>query len=600
MFIYFGIAIFAAGYFSQLFWVLTGENQTRKIRQKYVHAILRQDQSWFDKAEDGSLATRLAQDTQLIQDGISEKAGLSVQSVTGFIVALIVAFVKGWKLALVLLAALPVLGVIGVVMIFIINKYIKEGQDSYADAGAIVEQAISGIRTVYAFSLQTRFQEKYQTELEKAYNSDLKKGKALATGFGLFMVTLFSTYGLAFYYGSRLVLWGDSTPGEVLVVFMCILMGAYSLISIPHNISAMSTALGAADKIYSTIDRIPEIDIESSKGLKPRNIKGSIKFKNVKFAYPTRLDVPVLKNLSFEAKPGMTVAFVGPSGSGKSTGIALLQRFYDVLSGSVSVDGINIKKYNVKYLRDKIGVVSQEPILFNSTIKQNILMGGTYPITESELISVCKIADCHNFIMNLPDGYDTVAGESGSQLSGGQKQRIAIARALVRNPKILLLDEATSALDTQNERIVQHLIIVMEEGVIVEKGTHDELLSIGGTYSQLVEKQKIKFEVDSIIGSGLEKTHGKFDEDEYDNNSKKKISKSSVNESARITKQIKFQPTNPNNTEIGKCNEIYLKLDDKETYKETEKLKKRLDAVLLKNKKREKAPLARILKLMKP
>ncbi|KAJ1557969.1 ATP-binding cassette, sub-B (MDR TAP), member 4, partial [Nowakowskiella sp. JEL0078] len=622
IFVYFGIAIFVAGYFSQMFWVLTGENQTRNIRQKYVHAILRQDQSWFDKNEDGSLATRLAQDTQLIQDGISEKAGLTVQSITGFIAGMVVAFVKGWRLALVLLAALPVLGIVGSLMIFVVTKYVKKGQDSYADAGAIAEQVVSGIRTVYAFSLQTRFQEKYQIELEKAYKSDLKKGQAIGTGFGVFMFTIFSTYGLAFYYGSRLVLWGDITPGNVLVVFMSILMGAFSLITLPPNLSAISSARGAAFKIFGTISRVPEIDTDNDEGAKPEQIQGSIQFTNVNFAYPTRPDITILNNLTLEVKPGMTVAFVGPSGSGKSTSVALVQRFYDVISGSVSIDGINIKDYNVKYLRENIGVVSQEPILFNTTIKQNILMGAVRPVTESDLITACKLANCHNFISSLPNGYDTITGESGSQLSGGQKQRIAIARALIRDPKILLLDEATSALDTQSERIVQKaldtasknrttiviahrlstiknadIIVVMAKGNIIEKGTHNELLALGKTYYQLVEKQKIKLEVEKAIRSGDTETTEESEIEEYGKIDDNELSQVLAAESADMAKQnIR---TDFIDTDTGKTVEIFLKLDDKATFKELEKIKKQREAELLANQKKEKAPLARVLKLMK-
>ncbi|KAJ1558809.1 Multidrug resistance protein 1 [Nowakowskiella sp. JEL0078] len=624
-FVYFGVAIFVAGYFSQMFWVLTGENQTKEIRQRYVHAILRQDQSWFDKNEEGSLATRLAQDTQLIQDGISEKAGLTIQSLAGFIAGMIVAFVKGWKLSLVLLAAIPILGVVGSAMIYVVTKYVKQGQDSYADAGAIAEQVISGIRTVYAFSLQTRFQGKYDEELEKAHKSDLKKGQAIGTGFGLFMFTLFCTYGLAFYYGSRLVLWGEMTPGNVLVVFMSILLGAFSLITLPPNLSAMSSARGAAYKIFGTIDRVPEIDTDCVDGEKPEKLEGSIQFQNVKFFYPTRPDVTILNDLTLEVKPGMTVAFVGPSGSGKSTSVALVQRFYDVISGSVSIDGINIKDYNIKYLRENIGVVSQEPVLFNTTIKQNILMGAVRPVTESDLITACKLANCHNFISSLPNGYDTMTGESGSQLSGGQKQRIAIARALIRDPKILLLDEATSALDTQSERIVQRaldtasknrttiviahrlstiknadLIVVMSKGDIIEKGTHNELLALGGTYYQLVEKQKIKLEVEKAIRSGNAETTEDSEIEDYGKINDKELSDALAEEAKDVAKQGKVQSVDVIDSDSGKVVEVYLKLDDKSTFKELERIKKLREAEILADQKNEKAPLVRVLKLMKP
>ncbi|KAJ1558812.1 Multidrug resistance protein 1 [Nowakowskiella sp. JEL0078] len=631
-FVYFGCGMFVAGYFSQMLWVLTGENQTKTIRQSYVHAILRQDLEWFDKSEEGSLATRLAQDTQLIQDGISEKAGLTIQSFAGFTTGLIVAFTKGWKLALVLLAALPILGVVGSVMIFVVTKYVGKGQDAYADAGAIAEQVISGIRTVYAFSLQARFKTRYVECLDKAHKSDLRKGQAIGTGFGMFMLTLFCTYGLAFWYGSRLVLSGDMTPGTVIVVFMSILIGAFSLINIPPNLSAISSARGAAYKIFKTIDRKPEIDSDNATGVGSGELFGDISFKNVRFHYPSRPDIPILKNLTLDVKPGMTVAFVGPSGSGKSTSVALVQRFYDAVEGTITIDGVDIKKYNLKFLRDNIGVVAQEPVLFNTTIKQNILMGTVNPVTEENLIEACKLANCHDFIINLPQGYNTTTGESGSQLSGGQKQRIAIARALIRNPKILLLDEATSALDSQSERIVQRaldtasknrttiviahrlstirnadLIVVMAKGDIIEKGSHDELLALNGTYTQLVEKQKIKMEVEKTINSGRnsqidDKPAIDDDIDEYGKIGDDELKKA-LEEEAAATKKIsneKLDKIEPTNVVEKKNSGEYLKLDDKERFKELEKLKKQRDVDNLKEQNKEKAPVLRVLKLMKP
>ncbi|KAJ3053457.1 Multidrug resistance protein 1 [Rhizophlyctis rosea] len=522
IFVYLGTANLLAGYICQSFWVLTGENQTKRIRELYVHSILRQNIGWFDLAEEGSLTTRLAQDTQLIQDGISEKAGMAVQCVAQFVAGFVVAFVKGWKLSLVLLASLPLMGIVGSIMVAIVTKYVGKGQDAYADAGAVAEQVISGIRTVYSFSLQSRFQKKYEVELDKAYASDVKKGRAIGAGFGSFMCVMFLTYGLSFWYGSKLVREGTMLGGNVMVVFFAMLMGAMALIILPPSMSAFGSARGAAAKIYGTIDRVPSIDSASEAGAKPEKVIGDIEFQNVHFHYPSRVDVPIFKNLSLTIKSGQTVAFVGPSGSGKSTSVGLVQRFYDPVEGVVRLDGKDLKDLNVKWLRQQIGVVGQEPVLFNMSIKQNIILGSTKrDVTQAEIIEACKQANCHSFISKLPHGYDTMVGEHGGMLSGGQKQRIAIARALIKNPQILLLDEATSALDTGSERIVQKaldaasqnrttivvahrlstiknadMIVVMDKGEIKEKGTHDELIALGGIYHQLVEKQKIKTKED--------------------------------------------------------------------------------------------------------
>ncbi|KAJ3248680.1 hypothetical protein HDU78_010911 [Chytriomyces hyalinus] len=520
-FVYFGLAMMVAGYVSQALWVLAGENQARRIRELYMQRLLRQDMAWFDMAEEGSLTTRLAQDTALIQDGISEKAGLCVQSIAQFITGFVIAFVKGPTLALVLLAAVPVMASVGIVMFGLLTKLTARGQDAYAEAGAVAEQVISGIRTIYSFSLQARFAVKYDQKLAKAEAADRAGGLTRGVGFGAFMLVMFSTYGLAFWYGSRLVLDGRMQGQDVLVSFMSLMMGSFALMMIPQNLAAVGGARGAAYKIFATIDRVPVIDSLSEKGETLGDLQGNIEFRGVGFKYPTRPDTVIFDNFNIKVEPGQTVAFVGPSGSGKSTTVQLIQRFYDPLAGSVHLDGVDLTKINVKWLRQQMGIVSQEPVLFNTTVKQNILMGAiedsANPVTESELHSVCKMANCHNFIMDLPQGYDTMVGEHGGMLSGGQKQRIAIARALIKNPKILLLDEATSALDTHSERLVQHAldkasqnrttiviahrlstiknadrIVVLDKGTIIETGTHNELLALNGVYFQLVEKQKVR------------------------------------------------------------------------------------------------------------
>ncbi|KAI8147824.1 putative ABC transporter protein [Fennellomyces sp. T-0311] len=516
--IYLGTAVLIASYFANSFWIMTGENQTRRIRMLYLHAVLRQDMSWFDKAEEGSLTTRLAADTQTIQDGISEKFGLLVLCLAQFVSGYIVAFIKGWKMALVMLATMPVLLGTGATMGVLITRYTLKVQNSYAEAGSIAEQVFAGLRTVYSFSLQERFAQRFEKELVKARIMGIRRGIVLGVGFGAFMMILFCTYSLAFWFGSRMVKTGESDGPNVLVVFMGMMMGSMSLLQVPPNLSAVSSACGAAHRIYTTIDRVPEIDPDNEQGLTPSVLHGDIEFRNVKFKYPTRPDLVILKDLSLKIRPGMTVAFVGASGSGKSTAIQLLQRFYDPLSGEIILDGNKLSSYNIRWLRQQIGVVGQEPVLFNMSIKQNLLMGVADPekVTQDDIIEACKKANCHTFISQLPQGYNTLVGEHGGMLSGGQKQRVAIARAILKNPTILLLDEATSALDTQSERLVQHaldaaaanrttiviahrlstirnadLIVVMQQGELIEQGNHQQLIEKRGAYAELVKKQQI-------------------------------------------------------------------------------------------------------------
>ncbi|KAI7881051.1 putative ABC transporter protein [Lichtheimia hyalospora FSU 10163] len=608
IFVYLGTAQLVAAYVSQSFWIMTGENQTRRLRRYYVHAILRQDLGWFDKAEEGSLTTRLAADTQLIRDGISEKFGLFLMCIGAFLSGFIIAFVKGWRLAVIILATLPVLASVGGALGWAITKFTLNVQDAYADAGSVVEQAVSGLRTVYAFTLQERFAQLYEKALVKARIAGIRRGVFLGVGFGVFLFVLFATYGLSFWYGGKLVAEEKMTGDLVLVVFFSMIIAAMTLMQLPPNLSAVSTACGAAYKIYSTIDRVPDIDTDKDEGLKLDKVAGEIEFRNVSFSYPTRPDIPILKDFSITIKPGMTVAFVGPSGSGKSTSVHLIQRFYDPLDGQVLLDGHDLKDMNVMNLRHHIGVVSQEPVLFNMTIRQNLLMGVDYEASREEIIEACKQANCHTFISQLPDGYDSMVGEHGGMLSGGQKQRIAIARAILKNPSILLLDEATSALDTQSERLVQRaldaasanrttliiahrlstirncdLICVMHQGDLIEKGTHEELLTLNGVYADLVRKQKI-----------ATKQAGANDEDE-DNVDEEEMLRKETEELLQQQKKIEQLAE----AERDNKSDHLVRMSTLSSIDAFE-LKLRKEKEERKHRMKQKAPIGKIIMQMKP
>ncbi|KAK3823505.1 MAG: p-glycoprotein [Benniella sp.] len=516
-----GAIVFVLSYGQMCFFTLSAENQTKRIRERYLHAILRQDIAWHDTSKKSeSLNSRLSADTQLIFDGLGDKVGLVISSLACFVAGFVIALVHGWKMTLVLLCSVPLMAAAGAFMAKFASQTSAEGQDAYAAAGGVAEQVISGIRTVVAFDGQKRELRKYSNFLDQAYKAGFKKAIATGIGLGSFMLILFLSYSLAFWYGAREVKAGNIEPGSVLTCLLSVILGAFSLGNVGPNIAIFAKAQAAAYTIFHTIHRVPVIDSSSDAGQKPENLTGHIVVRDVDFSYPSRPDIPILKKMNIEVKPGQTIALVGHSGSGKSTIVGLLERFYDPSAGSITLDGHDLKDLNVRYLRDSIGLVSQEPVLFNATIKQNIIYGvrkGQANPTEKEIEQACRLANAHDFISQLPNKYNTVVGDRGALLSGGQKQRIAIARALIKNPQILLLDEATSALDTESERIVQaaldnaaagrstiviahrlstimnaDLIYVMDKGVVLESGTHGTLMAQSGIYSEFVAKQQLK------------------------------------------------------------------------------------------------------------
>uniref|UniRef100_A0A3Q3W6X8 Uncharacterized protein n=1 Tax=Mola mola TaxID=94237 RepID=A0A3Q3W6X8_MOLML len=517
-----GFVVLVAAYMQVAFWTLAAGRQVRRIRSLFFHRIMQQEISWFDVNETGELNTRLTDDVYKIQEGIGDKVGMLVQSYTTFITAFIIGFSKGWKLTLVILAVSPALGISAAFFSQVLTSFTSKEQTAYAKAGAVAEEVLSAVRTVFAFSGQKREIERYKRNLEDAKTMGIKKAISsnLAMGFTFLMIYL--SYALAFWYGSTLILNNEYTIGNLLTVFFVVIIGAFSVGQTSPNIQTFASARGAAYKVYSIIDNKPSIDSFSEAGFKPDFIKGDIEFKNIHFNYPSRPDVKVLNNMSLNVTSGRTIALVGSSGCGKSTTIQLLQRFYDPLEGSISIDGHDIRSLNIRYLREMIGVVSQEPVLFATTISENIRYG-RLDVTQEEIEQATKESNAYDFIMNLPEKFETLVGDRGTQLSGGQKQRIAIARALVRNPKILLLDEATSALDAESETIVQaaldkvrlgrttivvahrlstirnaDVIAGFQKGEIVEVGSHKQLIEQKGVYHSLVTMQ----EQDSELAAG--------------------------------------------------------------------------------------------------
>ncbi|CAG8448762.1 17258_t:CDS:10 [Acaulospora morrowiae] len=609
LFIMLGVAVFSVSYKQIAIWMIVGERQAKRVRQKYYEAILRQDMSFFDSVSTGDVTTRISSDINLFQEGISEKVGLIVQYVSTFITGFVIGFTKGWKLTLVLCSVFPLLAITGGLMGKLLAASTRQGQDAYAAAGSVAEQVLSGIRTVTAFGGQERELRRYVSKLQIAYLAGRKK--AIITGVSLasLMFIVFCTFALAFWYGSILVVDGQLSGGQVLNVFFAVLIGAISIGNASPNISSIGNALGAAKNLFSVIDRVPVIDSTdpSGKRITKSSVKGRLEFRNIDFYYPSRPDVQVLKNFNLDIEAGQTIALVGGSGSGKSTIVGLLERFYNPTKGQIFLDGENINDINIKSLRAQIGLVGQEPVLFPESIRQNIAWGTAPDTPEAdldEIIEACKKSNAHEFINDLPNKYDTKVGEKGSLMSGGQKQRIAIARALIKDPPILLLDEATSALDTESERLVQEAldaassnrttiviahrlstiknadkIVVMSKGEILEVGRHEELIFKRGVYYGLVQAQELKVKNDASK-SGL------FPEDEEDDDL---LDDGDNNEDMKITIEDEKRPG--------------MALRKVSTKASTIKSIKSVEEIIeeeSKEKVKQSAPFTRVFKLQRP
>ncbi|XP_027334212.1 ABC transporter B family member 4-like isoform X2 [Abrus precatorius] len=500
--------------------MVTGERQATRIRGLYFKTILRQDVAFFDKETNtGEVIGRMSGDTVLIQDAMGEKVGKFLQLIATFIGGFVIAFVKGWLLTLAMLATFPLIVLSGAAMSIILGRMASRGQIAYAKAAHVVEQTTGAIKTVASFTGEKHAVTSYGKFLVVAYKSGVHEGSIAGVGLGTVMFFVFCGYAFAVWFGTKMIMEKGYNGGTVLNVIVGVLVASLSLGQASPSMSAFAAGQAAAYKMFQTIEREPEIDAYDPNGKIIEDIQGDIELRDVHFSYPARPEELIFNGFYVHIPSGTTVALVGPSGSGKSTVISLIERFYDPQSGEVLIDGINLKEFQLRWIRGKIGLVNQEPVLFTCSIKDNIAYGKEGATIE-EIKFASELANAAKFINKLPQGLDTLVGEHGTQLSGGQKQRIAIARAILKDPRILLLDEATSALDAESERIVQEaldrimvnrttvivahrlstvrnadMIAVVHKGKIVEKGTHSELLKDPeGAYSQLISLQEVNKE----------------------------------------------------------------------------------------------------------
>ncbi|KAL9151621.1 hypothetical protein ABFS82_11G063400 [Erythranthe guttata] len=517
--LYVALGVGVSAFFEGLCWTRTAERQTSRIRMEYLRSVLRQEVGFFDEQSASSTTTfkvvsSISADAHLIQDVIAEKIPNCLVDLSAFVFGLVVAFLLSWRLALASLPCAvcfiaPGLG-FGKLMMNLGSK----SKDAYEVAGSVVEQSISSIRTVYSYVGESQTLDRFSRALRESTKLGIRQGFAKGLMIGS-MGMVFASWAFESWVGSVLVIERGESGGRVFIAAVCVVLGGLSCMSALPNLSFIVDASSAATRIFETIDRIPEIDSEDKKGKVLSYVHGEIEFKDVYFSYPSRMDTQVLKGFNLKVKPGKTVGLVGGSGSGKSTIVSLLERFYDPLKGDILLDGYRINRLKLKWLRSKMGLVNQEPILFATSIRDNISFGKEDGSME-EIVNAAKAANAHDFIVQLPGGYETQVGQFGFQLSGGQKQRIAIARALIKDPKILLLDEATSALDSQSERLVQDaidlasqgrttiviahrlttiqnadIIAVVDSGQVIESGSHNTLMmQENGAYSKMVKMQQ--------------------------------------------------------------------------------------------------------------
>ncbi|KAE9985325.1 hypothetical protein EG328_007578 [Venturia inaequalis] len=527
-FLYLAIGTFVTTYIMTVGFIYVGERCTGKIRERYLKAMLRQNIAFFDKLGAGEVTTRITADTNLIQDGISEKFGLTLNALATFISAFVIAFIKYWKLTLILTSTVfAITLVMGVGSSFVVRWTVRS-QTEYAKGGTIAEEVLSSVRNAIAFNTQDKLAKVYDSYLVIAETNGRKLQMSLGAMIASMMTLIYLNYGLSFWQGSRFLVQGDMTVSQVLTVLFAVMIGAFSLGNVAPNFKAFTSAVAAGQKIFAAIDRTSPMDPDSPDGKVLEKMSGTIELRNVKHIYPSRPEVVVMNGVDLIIPAGKQTALVGASGSGKSTIVGLVERFYEPVGGEIFLDGHDIREINLHWLRQNISLVQQEPVLFATTIYENIRFGllGTEfekvdPERQRDLIEgAAKMANAHDFIMVLSEGYQTHVGERGFLLSGGQKQRIAIARAVVSDPKILLLDEATSALDTKSEGVVQAAldkaaqgrttiviahrlstiknadnIVVMSRGAIVEQGRHSELLERKSAYFNLVEAQRIAAEI---------------------------------------------------------------------------------------------------------
>ena len=487
-----------------------GQRVVIDIRREVFKKIQRLSMAFYDKNKTGTIMSYVTNDVNALQTGLVDNIVEMITETVILIASIVAMIYLDWKLFLFSLCTFPVV----IMFIDFFGKKIRASggkiQGATADLTSVLQEVVSSARVIKSFVREDYEIERFETQNMHNFRAQMKYVKLSATLTPTIEFVAAIGVTMILWFGGNSVIDGDITAGA-LVAFLTYAVNISNPIKrLSRVIANIQKALAAADRVFDVLD-LPELIQNKPNAQLLPHVKGSVSFNNVSFAYNT--DEPILDDVSFSATPGQVVALVGPSGAGKSTVASLLPRFYDVTGGSIVIDGLDIRDVTMESLREQVGIVPQETMLFNGSVYDNILYG-RLDATEEEVMAASKAANAHNFISELPNGYDTQLGDRGVNISGGQRQRIAIARAILKNPQILILDEATSALDTESERVVQEAldrlmvgrtsfviahrlstiknadkILVMEKGKIVEEGNHDELMAKDGLYAHLYQIQ---------------------------------------------------------------------------------------------------------------
>ena len=534
-----GAAMFLAFTLQKFLWCYVGMRQINHLKKKYFAIILKQEQGWFDANNAYEFSTKVQAQFEQISLGLGEKFGLLLQVLAQVIVGFIISFYKSWLITLVMLALSPLIFIFALFLVLSLKSPMIGSRKSYEHAGGMAEEMLYNIKTVASFSNFEFEMERFNNMIDNVHYYDLQKAFRLGISIGGIIFSIYFIFFVAILYVRVLIgkekknhNTGDPfSLGDCVVCVFSTLVAILSIgVSAPNIKIIQESALASSD-YFTLYEREPQIDLTNSIERPPReNILGKIEFKNVCFYYPSDpTKRMILNNLNLNIEPGKKVALVGESGCGKSTTVNLIERLYDVSSGEVLIDGIDIRNYDLNYIRSLIGYVQQEPVLFNKSIKDNLIFGRQEVVdslgnSDALIESAIKESYAEEFIKKNRDGINYIVGIKGSKLSGGQKQRIAIARAILCEPKILILDEATSALDNKSEKEVQSaldhiseknvttviiahrlstiknadLIYAIKKGEVIESGTHEELLLKKGYYYGLVKSQ---------IGQEIEETN---------------------------------------------------------------------------------------------